>query len=88
MAKTEKQYYIQNGWVGNAILWWAIDSKGYTTDIRKAQKYGKEEAKRIIQRPQDRAWECKHVDECEEARKVTIDGQYLNDLKCLKGKKR
>jgi len=34
----EKLYYIQNVYVGNAILWWAIDSKGYTTDIGKAGK--------------------------------------------------
>jgi hypothetical protein len=48
MATTNKKqelYYIQNGYVGNAILWWGVDSKGYTTDITKAGKYTKEEAK-------------------------------------------
>lgn len=83
-----KLYYIQNGWVGNAILWWAIDSKGYTTEIDKAGKFTKEQAKEIINRPEDRAWECSHVDSCLEARKTIIDGQYLNIKKCLKGKRR
>ena len=35
-------YYIQNGYVGNAILWWAENSRGYTTDFTKAGKYTKE----------------------------------------------
>ena len=39
----EKFYYIQNGYVGNAILWWAENSHGYTTDFRKAGKYTEEE---------------------------------------------
>jgi hypothetical protein len=46
--ENEKMYYIQNGYVGNAILWWGIDSRGYTTDINKAGKYTKEETLEII----------------------------------------
>lgn len=81
-------YYIQSGFIGNAALWWAIDSKGYTTEIDKAGKFSKEEAKEIINRPQDRAWECSHIDTCIEARKIIIDVQYLNIKKCLKGKRK
>jgi hypothetical protein len=84
----EKLYYIQNGWLGNAIVWWAKDRKGYTTDIEKAGKYTKDEAKEIIQRPQDRAWECCHVDNCSSARRTVIDGQYLNKRYRLIGRKR
>lgn len=84
----EKMYYIQNGWVGNAILWWAIDSKGYTTEIDKAGKFTKSETKEIIKRPQDKAWECSHVDKCLEARKTIIDGQYLNAKHRLVGRRR
>jgi len=84
----EKLYYIQNGYVGNAILWWAIDSKGYTTDIGKVGKYTKEEAKKIIQRPQDIAWECNYIDKNETARKTIIDAQYLSSKKCLYGKRK
>lgn len=84
----EKLYYIQNGWVGNAILWWAKDSKGYTTEIDKAGKYTKEEVKDIIKRPQDVAWECSHVDNNISARKLVIDGQYLNRRYKLIGNKK
>ena len=86
MAK-EKQYYIQNGWIGNAISWWAIGG-GYTTEINKAERFTKEEAKAIIQRPEDKAWECNHVDKCLKAHKLIIDGQYLDPKKCLKGRRR
>ena len=88
MLKKEKQYYIQNGYVGNAILWWGIDGKGYTTEINKAGRFDYEAAKNIIQRPQDTAWECNHVDKCLSAHKTIIDGQYLNSKKCLKGRKK
>lgn len=84
----EKMYYIQNGYVGNSVLWWAIDSKGYTTEIEKAGKYPKSEAKKIIERPQDIAWECSYIDNNLKARKVIIDGQSLESKKSLKGRKK
>ncbi len=87
-AGSQELYYIQNGYVGNAILWWGIDSKGYTTDITKAGKYTKEQAKEIIQRPQDVAWLCKHVDNNEAAKKLIIDVQYLKRRYRLVGKRR
>jgi hypothetical protein len=87
-AGSQELYYIQNGYVGNAILWWGIDSKGYTTDITKAGKYTKEEAQKIIQRPQDIAWLCKHIDNNNEARKIIVDMQYLNKRYRLIGKRR
>lgn len=71
-------YYIQNGYVGNAMCWWGLNSRGYTTDINKAQRYTAEEAENIIKRPQDIAWECDHIDNNLDARKTIIDSQYLN----------
>jgi hypothetical protein len=82
----EEMYYIQNGYVGNAIAWWAIDSKGYTTNISKAGKYTKEQAEKIIERPQDVAWECSYIDNCKEAQKLIIDGQYLDGKYKIIGK--
>ena len=84
----EKLYYIQSGYVGNAILWWALESKGYTTEIIKASKFTKEEAKEIIKRPQDIAWECNHVDKTIKAHKTVIDVQYLNSKHKLIGRKK
>ena len=61
--KKEELYYIQNqGFVGNAIIWWRVDGRGYTTDIREAGKFTKEEAKEIIKRPEDTAWPCSYID--------------------------
>lgn len=84
----EKLYYIQNGYVGNAILWWGIDSKGYTTDINKAGKYSKEETIKIIQRPQDIAWLCSYIDNNKLAKRTIIDSQYLNKRYRLVGKQK
>jgi len=86
--KAEKLFYIKNGYVGNDILWWGHESKGYTTDIRKAGKYTKEKAKLIIKRPEDTAWPVDYIDKNETAHKMVIDGQYLDHKKSLKGRSR
>ncbi len=71
-------YYIQNGWVGNAMLWWRPGSMGYTTDIREAGKYSYEDALYHIIRETDEAWSCDHVDNCSLGHIMTIDGGYLD----------
>ena len=77
MKNTE--YYIQNGYVGNAICWWRAKGKGYTSDFNEAGRYSEEEAKKISDgRKQDIAWDCDYVDNCKSAHKLIIDGQYLN----------
>ena len=74
-----KLFYIQNeGFVGNALIWWAIDSHGYTTDIRIAGKYPYEDAKRICVRDEDHAYSVDYIDSLEEAKKVIIDSQYVS----------
>ncbi len=82
----ESLFYIQNGFVGNAVSWWGIDGKGYTTDITKAGKYTEEWVlKQVNSRPQDVAWLCSHIDSNEQARKLIIDYQYLDPMYCVKG---
>lgn len=39
-------YYIENNVVGNCVLWWAKNDRGYTTEIEKAELYTKEEAEK------------------------------------------
>ena len=82
---SEELYYIQNGYVGNAILWWRKNSQGYTTDINEAEKYTKEFVQEIINRPQTshRAWPCEYIDSNENAKKLIIDSQYLESKFCL-----
>lgn len=84
-----KEYYIQNGWVGNAIAWWAERSEGYTTDIRKACRYTEKEAKRIVDsRKEDIAWPCDYIDNNEKAKKTIIDCQLADNSVCMRGKQK
>ena len=78
----QELFYIQNaGYSGNALFWWALDKRGYTTDIRKAHKFTKQEAKSIINRPEDTAWPCQYIDNLLEAQKLIIDMQYVDHQK-------
>jgi len=44
----EPMYFIFNGsYVGNAMMWWGKESRGYVADIRDAGHYTKEEALNI-----------------------------------------
>ncbi len=57
-------FYIQNrDTVGNCILWWAKESRGYTTDLAKAQAYTIEEAQEHTQRSIDTFWPKEYIDE-------------------------
>ena len=56
-------FYIQNGYVGNAVLWWGLNSNDYVCDIELAQLYTKEEvlSKFVNGRESDIIWESKHA---------------------------
>lgn len=80
----EKQYYIRNeGYLGNALLWWKFDNNGYTCDIRQAGKYSFEEAEEICRRPQDTAYEVEYIDNLLESKKLIIDCQYVDSSQQL-----
>lgn len=85
-----EEYYIQSGYVGNAILWWRKDSKGYTANFNEAGRYSKEEAMGIINnRPEeDCAWLCSHVDNNLDSHILTIENNNLDFNFRLKGKRK
>lgn len=86
--KTPKLYYIQNGYVGNAICWWRPNGGGYTTDINDAGRYSEEDAKRQAKmRMEDIVWPCDYIDKNEKAHKTIIDSQYLDYKKQFRGRK-
>ena len=61
----EKLYYIQTaGYVGDAMLWWKPEGRGYTTEIDKAGKFTEEKMREIINNRLnvDFAWECDYID--------------------------
>ena len=76
----EKKYYIRNdGYLGNALIWWKKGRNGYTCDIRDAEKFTKEDAKKNCSRKQDTAYECDYIDNLLKAQKLIIDCQYVDD---------
>jgi len=66
----DTMFYIQNGIVGNAPLWWGLGGSGYVCQIEEAQAYTKKEvlATFVNGRKQDIIWEASHV----LAAKVTV----------------
>lgn len=81
----EEMFYIQNGYVGNAVCWWAKNSRGYVSDLESAEKYTREQASAIVERSRGKGfvgWPCKYIDENEAARKLIIDCQYLSRQDC------
>ncbi len=59
-----EMFYVQNGFVGNAILFWGLNSSGYTADVKKAQKYTRAEIldQFVGGREQDIIWPASHID--------------------------
>lgn len=81
---TEELFYVQNeGYCGNALFWWAKGRRGYTVDIRNAEKFTRDELKGIT-RHQDTAWPCEYIDGLEKSHKLIIDCQYIKLSKAVK----
>jgi hypothetical protein len=59
----EKLYYVQDArwYVGNCVLWWALDHKGYTCEIDRAHVFTETELSRAS-RDTDVAWPKAEVD--------------------------
>lgn len=75
-------YYIQNtnaGYLGNAIIFWAKDRRGYTANLDNAHKFTEEEAKQICtgNPEKNKAWTVDYIDNNKGIQRVT-DAQYLD----------
>lgn len=81
----ETEFYLQDKrqYVGNDILWWAKDGKGYTTDLSMAEVYTKEKAvKQNQSRETDVPWPKDYVD----ARtRPAVDMQHVDIQTALQG---
>lgn len=74
---TEDLFYLQDSrsYVGNDVMFWALDGKGYTTDLRRAQTYTREEAQRMHNsRPTDIPWAKSYIDG---KTRPAVDMQYI-----------
>lgn len=75
------KYYIQNtkaGFLGNAIMFWAIGKNGYTADLNNSEKFTEEEAREIcLGNPEkNKAWPVDYIDGNDGVQRI-VDCQYL-----------
>jgi hypothetical protein len=78
-------YYLQDSrsYVGNDVLWWAKDGKGYTTDLSKAHIFTKAEAvSRHESRGTDIPWPKEYIDG---KTRPAVDMQYIKRDEALAG---
>lgn len=81
--KKETMYYIQNKdarFLGNSIVFWALNNNGYTSKLEKCQKYTYEKAMEICTGNPHKnvAWECSYIEQNEGTCRMT-DVQYLDE---------
>ena len=59
-----KKYYLQcnRGYVGNSVMWWAINDQGYTCDIRCARVWTQAEIDAKEMRSIDVPWEKETIE--------------------------
>ena len=78
-------FYLQDSrsYVGNDVLLWGKDGKGYTTDVSKAHVYTKAEAMaRHHSRPTDILWPKAYLDA---KTRPAVDMQYIRREEALAG---
>lgn len=76
-------FYLQDSrsYVGNDVMWWALGGNGYTTDLRLAQTYTREEALAMHQaRESDIPWPKDYIDG---KTRPAVDFQYLSRVAIL-----
>ena len=82
---SEELYYLQDsrGYVGNDMLFWAKDGKGYTTDLSRAHVYTRHDA--VSQhnlRETDIPWPKNYIDQ---RTRPAVDMQYVSREEALSG---
>lgn len=76
-------FYLQDSrsYVGNDVMWWALDGNGYTTDLRNAQTYTREQAQAMhAARESDIPWPKDYIDG---KTRPAVDFQYLSRVAVL-----
>lgn len=74
----EQLYYIQSvkrGYLGNSVIWWGKDCKGYTCHLNLAGKYTSSEVMEICKDPRDS--KAYKIEDVEKAATLQVDMQYL-----------
>lgn len=79
------QFYLQDSrsYVGNDMVFWAQDGKGYTTDVSKAHVFSQEKAlSQHRARSTDVPWPKAYIDA---ATRPAVDTQHTNITTALEG---
>lgn len=79
------EFYLQDSrsYVGNDVLWWAKDGKGYTTDLSRAHVFTKAEAiQHHEMRETDIPWPKAYIDA---KTRPAVDMQYIKRDEALTG---
>jgi rubrerythrin len=78
-------FYLQDSrsYVGNDVIWWGKDGKGYTTDLSRARIFTKDEAQRMhLDRTSDIPWPKDYIDG---KTRPAVDMQYIKRSEALEG---
>lgn len=78
-------FYLQDSrsYVGNDVVWWAKDGKGYTTDLSKAHIYNQDDAQaQHDMRETDIPWPKDYIDG---KTRPAVDMQYIKRDEALVG---
>lgn len=79
------EFYLQDSrsYVGNDLLFWAKNGKGYTTDLRLAEVYSRDVVERMHQaRETDIPWPKDYIDK---KTRPAVDMQYVKRDEALAG---
>ena len=83
---SEQLFYLQDsrGFVGNDVLWWRKGGSGYTTDLREAETYSADEARRMhYLRDSDVPWPKDYIDT---KARPAVDFQHIKRAEAEHGK--
>lgn len=77
--ENEDLYFIRTeGYSGNALIWWRPNSQGYTSDIKKAGRYSKEETESICRGSRtELGYRCDKILNLGEGLFSTVHADYL-----------
>lgn len=76
-------FYLQDSRThcGNDVMWWKIDGRGYTSDLREAATYTKDQADAMARtRDTNVAWPKDYIDK--KSRPV-VDFQYIDHAEAM-----
>ena len=82
---SEQLFYVQDSrqYVGNDMLWWCPDGKGYTTDMRQAGTFTLSQAQRMHNhRSSDVPWPKEYIDA---KTRPAVDMQHVKRDEALAG---